>query len=454
MGAATSAPQDLPGVHRTGGAPGHLPPGPGAPGHRHRRALISSLSVNGNGLDNLASNADVVSGAARGNNGATAANLRGQGAASTLVLLNGRRVAAHGLNGGVVDLNSIPMAAVDRIEILKDGASAIYGTDAIGGVINFILRKNYNGLEAQAFTDITEAGGGNIARVKLVGGFGDLDKDKFNLLVALSAQREQGAARRPARLRQHLPARPRPVGGHPRHALRHGVRDQLAVQRAQPRQRQQRRPQHRPHAAGAARRPTTASTCSTCRGSRLQLDRRHGRLRRSAVGHPGREVRLRLGHRPRRRAAAAGEEHQPGGARHRCALGEHQLYGEFTGAQVEVGQDFSANQISSSTSATSPFFNLAYPEHRRLVQRGLQRAGGHLPASIEANRGLPLALRWRCMPCGPREIDTESDTSRLLLAADGPLGGGWDYRAGDFQAASETIHCWAAATSTARSSRR
>ncbi len=99
--------------------------------------VILELSTNGNGLDNLASNADVVGGAQRGNNGATSANLRGQGSNATLILLNGRRVASHGLNGGVVDLNQIPMAAIERIEILKDGASAIYGTDAIGGVINF-----------------------------------------------------------------------------------------------------------------------------------------------------------------------------------------------------------------------------------------------------------------------------------------------------------------------------
>ncbi len=84
--------------------------------------VIMWLSTNGNGLDNLASNADVVGGAQRGNNGATSANLRGQGSNATLILLNGRRVAAHGLNGGVVDLNQIPMAAVQRIEVLKDGA--------------------------------------------------------------------------------------------------------------------------------------------------------------------------------------------------------------------------------------------------------------------------------------------------------------------------------------------
>ena len=110
--------------------------------------VVMMLSTNGNGLDNLASNADVVSGAQRGNNGASSANLRGQGANATLILLNGRRVAAHGLSGGVIDLNQIPMSAVERIEVLKDGASAIYGTDAIGGVINFILRTNFTGLRA------------------------------------------------------------------------------------------------------------------------------------------------------------------------------------------------------------------------------------------------------------------------------------------------------------------
>ena len=101
--------------------------------------LISFLSTNGNGADNLASNSDVTTGAQRGTNGLSAANLRGQGAAATLVLLNGRRVAAHGLTGGAVDVNQVPFAALERVEVLKDGASAIYGTDAIGGVISLNL---------------------------------------------------------------------------------------------------------------------------------------------------------------------------------------------------------------------------------------------------------------------------------------------------------------------------
>ena len=108
------------------------------------------------------------------NNGASGASLRGLGTEYTLVLLNGRRVATHGLNGSSVDLNSIPFAAIDRIEILKDGASAIYGTDAIGGVINFILRRDYQGFEATVFGDMTQHGHGNKYSGSLVGGFGSL----------------------------------------------------------------------------------------------------------------------------------------------------------------------------------------------------------------------------------------------------------------------------------------
>jgi len=147
--------------------------------------LISLLSSNGNGLDNLASNADVVGGAQRGNNGASSANLRGQGANATLILLNGRRVAAHGLNGGVVDINQIPFSALERVEVLKDGASAIYGTDAIGGVINFITRTDYQGFGAQGFVDKTQRGGGDIYRVSGIAGYGDLQEDGFNIMAAV-----------------------------------------------------------------------------------------------------------------------------------------------------------------------------------------------------------------------------------------------------------------------------
>ena len=74
------------------------------------------------------------------------ANLRGLGSRRTLVLVDGRRIAKSPIVGDAVDMNSVPMAAVERIEILLDGASAIYGSDAIGGVINIILRKDFEGV--------------------------------------------------------------------------------------------------------------------------------------------------------------------------------------------------------------------------------------------------------------------------------------------------------------------
>src|SRR5687767_8171628 len=131
--------------------------------------LVARITANGTGADNLSANVGIQLGTTdRNNNGNSSANLRGLGPNSTLVLLNGRRISNHGAKGNAVDLNSIPLAAIERVEILKDGASAIYGTDAIGGVINFILRRDYRGVEITASTDITEQGGGDIHRGSLL----------------------------------------------------------------------------------------------------------------------------------------------------------------------------------------------------------------------------------------------------------------------------------------------
>jgi iron complex outermembrane receptor protein len=145
--------------------------------------LMSMISANGTGADNPTSGNNVFGADAdRVSGGASFASFRGLGPNSTLVLINGRRAPTHGKSGKAVDLNSIPMAAIARIEILKDGASAIYGTDAIGGVMNIILKTDYQGVEASAYTNVTEAGGGNIHRGSLIVGHGDLDNDGFNVM--------------------------------------------------------------------------------------------------------------------------------------------------------------------------------------------------------------------------------------------------------------------------------
>jgi iron complex outermembrane recepter protein len=390
--------------------------------------VVMMLSTNGNGLDNLASNADVVGGAQRGNNGASSANLRGQGANATLILLNGRRVAAHGLNGGVVDLNQIPFAAIDRIEVLKDGASAIYGTDAIGGVINFIMRTNFSGGLVTATADVTEAGGGNIFSGAVVGGFGDLDRNGFNVIATLGVREAK--------------------------ALRGDQRD--FVNTFQPDRGLSVDTRGTPFAtifplAGTlfpanGNLPFIPGTTTRASGGLNVLD---------LPGQPGcgsidgqapyDEL---LWNVPSAGLSCAWDTgraavlQQPITSTYLVArgtfkLGEHLLAGEFTASQSESAKRFSHLQLTPNTTTQQ----LRFP--RNAASQGaydavFDRLLTAFPGQInESQRGQPMAYRWRCIECGPREIETEADTQRFALTSEGPFLGGWDYRAGFVHATSE-----------------
>ncbi|MRX11057.1 TonB-dependent receptor [Pseudoduganella sp. FT25W] len=126
-----------------------------------------------------------------GTGGQSQADLRGLGGQRTLVLLNGRRIASHPILGDSVDLNVIPLSALDRVEVLRDGASAVYGSDAIGGVINFITKRQVTGGEVtvEAYQP-QEEGGGSERRLNLSGGFGDLATDRFNVFGVIDVHRQ------------------------------------------------------------------------------------------------------------------------------------------------------------------------------------------------------------------------------------------------------------------------
>ena len=79
----------------------------------------------------------------------TAINLRGLGADSTLSLVNGRRLAGSGSYGELGDVSALPSAAVERVDVLLDGASALYGSDAVAGVVNLIMRRRFDGAETR-----------------------------------------------------------------------------------------------------------------------------------------------------------------------------------------------------------------------------------------------------------------------------------------------------------------
>ncbi len=390
--------------------------------------VVMELTTNGNGLDNLASNADVVGGAQRGNNGATSANLRGQGSNATLILLNGRRVAAHGLNGGVVDLNQIPMAAIERIEVLKDGASSTYGTDAIGGVINFILRTNFRGGLIRGTADITQDSGGNIFSGSVVGGVGDLDSDGFNILGVLGVRENK--------------------------ALRGDQRD--FVNTFQPNRGLSVDTRGTPFAtlfplagtlfANNAAFPNIPGTTQGAFGGLNILD---------LPGQPGcgsipsmapyDEL---LWNTPSAGLACAWDTgraavlQQPVTStslvlRGTLKAGEHLLAAEVTASRTESAKRFSHLQLTPNTTTQQ----LRYPRNSA-SQASYDAVFNALQASFpgrytEAQRGQPLSYRWRCIECGPREIETEADTQRLALTAEGPLFAGWDYRAGVLQAKSE-----------------
>jgi iron complex outermembrane receptor protein len=125
--------------------------------------------------------------------GASGISLRGLGAASTLVLLNGRRMAPYGLADDgqkqFSDLNVIPTDAVDRIEVLKDGASAIYGSDAIAGVVNIILRRDYVGNTVRFQQGVTEEWDGQQTNAAFTKGVGSLDTDRYNILFSIEYKR-------------------------------------------------------------------------------------------------------------------------------------------------------------------------------------------------------------------------------------------------------------------------
>ena len=409
--------------------------------------LISSLNINGNGLDNLASNADVVTGQSRGNNGATSANLRGQGANATLVLLNGRRIAAHGLNGGVVDLNQIPFAAVERVEVLKDGASSVYGTDAVGGVINFILRSNFTGLRMALNADATQHRGGDIYRGSIVGGLGNLDTDKFNVLATLSftdSKKLRGDQRDFVNTFQPDRGLSPDTRGTPFatiFAVNQTSRSVLT------------RPGQTATATGPLLNGVTVNGVNT-----LDLPGAAGCASQPGMG-PYDERIWAAG-----AGAAFGCAWDTGKAaviqqpvkntnlvtRGLLMVGPHQLSAEVVLGRSESAKSFSANQISSGTSTAtitldngtvvpSPFRNLAYPSTGAGYDRVFNQLITAFP-ELSVNRGLPIAFRWRCTACGDREIKTTSDTGRYLLGMEGPIPflGTWDYRVGLSSAFSES----------------
>ena len=124
--------------------------------------------------------ADIAVGTNSG--GVSTASIHDIGHSYTLVLLNGRRIAPSG-SGSTINLNSIPLSAIERVEVLTDGASALYGSDAIAGVVNFVLKKNQQGGTLTARMNKPTEGAGESSNVSVTYGLGNLGEDRFSLVA-------------------------------------------------------------------------------------------------------------------------------------------------------------------------------------------------------------------------------------------------------------------------------
>jgi iron complex outermembrane receptor protein len=124
--------------------------------------------------------------------GGSGVALRGLTVGATLVLIDGHRMASYPMpddgERDFVDISSIPIDAIERIEVLKDGASAIYGSDAIAGVVNVILKKSFTGLTMSAETGLSAHGDGATQHGSIMAGWGDLSKDGQNAYIAIEGR--------------------------------------------------------------------------------------------------------------------------------------------------------------------------------------------------------------------------------------------------------------------------
>ena len=380
--------------------------------------LVSRITANGTGADNLSSNVGIQLGTTdRNNNGNASANLRGLGASSTLVLLNGRRVALHGAKGNAVDLNSIPLGAIQSVEVLKDGASAIYGTDAIGGVINFILRKDFTGAEVTAFMDKTADGGGDIYRGSIVGGKGNLAKDGYNIMASLTIDKQEKLAGADRSFSNGFqPARGlSPDTAGTTFATQTGLANTAIGATF-------RTPTDGTQTFNRANLLSFQGKCDSVPGMSQYQSTLWGNLGfkyACAYDYGGREILI-----------------QPVERTNLVARGTKQLnanntaFLEVVASRDKTNKEFEQLQITTTGSILGAAYPVGGPYYQNLSA---------YVSTFDATK--PIAYRWRCTDCGNRQIETTTNHFRVLAGLEGVIGK-WDYKLGISSAGSsaDSIH--------------
>lgn len=314
--------------------------------------------------------------------GFAGASLRGLGPNNTLILLNGRRLANYAFQGAAVDVNSIPLSAVERVEVLKDGASAVYGTDAIGGVINFILRKDYKGIEGSYYKTKTDRGGGDNEKYTLTGGYGDLSQDRFNVLVSLDKEKSDGVAARQ------------------REFAKTGLRADLEAVKTSGNA----YPANIRFGTGRGN-PTAASGCLPARGSYFIVAESDRNCRYDFTAaldiYPPIE----------RESAVARATFQ--------LNADNQLFAEYTYSKNKATYLSSETPINDFSAAGDR--PILFPASSKWYPAPFRRPDGTLATPTG-----DLAIAWRGKDSGPRTDEATSKQSRFVVGMKGAFGA-WDY---------------------------
>ncbi len=343
-------------------------------GSTNAAELLTKISANAAALTDGASFSDIA-----GQRGFSGANLRGIGVSSTLILLNGRRMANFASPGGAsgVDLNAIPTAAIERVEVLKDGASAIYGTDAISGVINFITRRDYQGVDLSAYVSDTRDGGAGKKIFTVSGGVGDLNKDKFNVFGVLDYQDSKTlrSTQRPGVGGSFIPEINLDVGSsntNPANFRRLNASGNATGSRFNP-------------SVPACNPPATIYSPNSFVGARACFN---DYMQDTEIFPAS----------ARKSALARGQY---------ALSNDHTLFAELTHTQTDTNYRISPLTVT----------NLNYPANGRFYPTATATLAGTTGA---------LRLNWRLSDAGGRTNDVEATSERFLIGAKG-LFAGWDY---------------------------
>lgn len=331
----------------------------------------------------------VTSGSVSGTNGAAAyASLRSLGANRTLVLVNGRRLVSNPFSSAAVDLNTLPMAALERVETLTDGASSIYGTDAIAGVINFVLKKDFKGISIGGSLQSSEDGGAGVKTGTLLAGIGDLARDRWNVYVGLNTRDQD------------------PMNGRARKFMETSYQPALGFN-------------------GLS--PTTFPanfTQGTITGNPSLAS---GCLAPTSISAPeanGTTIRC-FADTQFFTSVVPIQEQWGAFAKASLALGDHLIALEGLRSQNLV-----STQIAPSPEGglqvlpTSPF----YPG-----------GSGGVPADSRLNTANPVNVNWRTTTLGPRRGAQENNTQRFVLSAEGNIGN-WSYQAAALKSRSTVVN--------------